>query len=207
MNALEAYGLYMHLKLHFTSKAYDVRKYPSKFVNSETFMKSNIRFRIQKLATKYSREQLQEFFVANFLAGDKYGGVYSGNAEDVYLDWQKRVQGLTYLYTQDLTHLRELIEQTLEPSLWYIHYKDSHPPMLREFIGKRISIETLVILDALYDFRAKYDEWYEEDIMWKPISLLIYKYQPFLTFSREDFFELTNTMFLPHTEKDKFFSP
>lgn len=191
MSPFKAYEMYMHLKLHFTSDKYDVRKYPMKRMTMASFEKTRIKFKLFKLTQKYNDIQLREYFISNFLNGDKYGGMYGANAEDVMLDWQKRVQGLTYHYTQDILHLQERGVETPEMA-WS---GDSHPLIAMEYLGKRISLETLVILDKLYNYRPVVDERLTDDFMWKPISRLMYKYEPFLKFSKEDFQVATDKIF------------
>lgn len=191
MSPFQAYRVYNHLKLHFSSDKYDVRQYGIRELSKASFDKSKNKFKLSKLAQKYTSPQLLEFFVANFVFGDKYGGMYSVNSHEVYLDWQRRVQGLTYCYTQDILHLRDMSVKTI-PDLWS---GDSHPTLLREYLGKRINLETLVILDKLYNYRPVVDERLKDDFIWKPISRLMWKYEPFLTFNTEDFRAVTEKAF------------
>jgi len=193
MSQFKAYEMYMHLKLHFTSDTYDVRKYPMKRMSVTSFEKGTIKFKLFKLTQKYNDIQLREYFIANFLNGDKYGGMYNANADEVLLDWQKRVQGLTYHYRQDILHLQEQGVETPDMA-WS---GDSHPLLAKEYLGKRINLETLVILDKLFNFRPVVDKRLTDDFMWNPISKLMYKYEPFLTFNKEDFLEATKRVFAP----------
>jgi hypothetical protein len=181
----------MHIKLHFMSDSYDVRKYGMKRMTMASFEKGTIRFKLYKLTKKYSDVQLREFFISNFVKGDKYGGMYSASADEVLLDWQKRIQGLTYHYTQDILHLQDMGAKTVS-DLWN---GDSHPMIAKEYLGKRISLETMVILDKLYTYRPVVDARLKDDFIWKPISRLMYKYEPFLTFSKEDFQVATEKVF------------
>ena len=187
MTPFEAYGLYSHLRLHFTSDKYDVRKYTAKRVTPLEFDKSKVKFKIATLARKYETEQLKEFFIANFVAGDKYGGVYAENGHEVLLNWQRKTQGLTYLVTQDLLFLKSAMEDDgmvprLE-DLWYC--EDRHPLLLTHYLGKRINLETLVVLNRSYTFKDIVDHQLKDDIIWQPVSRLIYKYDPFLPLNKE----------------------
>lgn len=194
MTPYMAYNVYMHIKLHFTSDSYDVRKYNLKEMKKESFEKNKNRFKLTRLAKKYDNRNLVEFFVANFVKGDKYGGMYSGDSDEVLLDWQKRIQGLTYHYTQDILHLQDMgVKNVTE--LWS---GDSHPLIAKEYLGKRISLETMVILDRLYTYRPMVDERLKDDFIWKPISRLMHKYEPFLTFNKEDFQVATEKVFSSH---------
>ena len=191
MSPFKAYEMYMHIKLHFSSDSYDVRKYAMKHMSMASFEKGTIKFKLFTLTKKYNDVQLREFFISNFLHGDKYGGMYNANADEVMWDWQKRIQGLTYHYTQDILHLQERGAKTPE-MVWS---GDSHPLIAKEYLGKRINLETLVILDKLYTFRPVVDERLHDDFVWKPISRLMYKYEPFLTFDVEAFRVATEKIF------------
>lgn len=191
MSPFKAYEMYMHLKLHFTSDKYDVRKYPMKRMSMESFERTKLKFKLFTLTKKYNEVQLREYFIANFLSGDKYGGMYSGDAEDIMLDWQKRIQGLTYHYTQDILHLQERGVKTPEMA-WS---GDSHPLIAKEYLGKRVNLETLVILDKLYNYRPEVDSRLHDDFVWKPISRLMHKYEPFLRFNTESIQLATDRLF------------
>lgn len=187
MTPYMAYNVYMHIKRHFISDSYDVRKYNLKEMGRDSFEKNRNRMKLTQLSKKYTDRQMLEFFIANFVSGDKYGGMYSANAHEVLLDWQKRIQGLTYHYTQDILHLEEMgVANVTE--LWS---GDSHPLIAKEYLGKRISLETIVILDKLYTYRPVVDERLKDDFIWKPISRLMHKYEPFLTFKKEDLQQVT----------------
>lgn len=162
-----------------------------KRMSMASFEKTKIKFKLHTLTKKYNEVQLREFFIANFLSGDKYGGLYSGDAEEKMLDWQKRIQGLTYHYTQDILHLQERGVKTPDMA-WS---GDTHPLIAKEYLGKRIGLETLVILDKLYNYRPEVDKRLDDDIVWKPLSRLMHKYEPFLRFNTESFRAATERLF------------
>ena len=68
VNGFDVYKIYLAVKLHFTTDSYDYHKYEGK-VNCklETFTKNNARYFFHKLGTKYSKDDILDFFVANFL--------------------------------------------------------------------------------------------------------------------------------------------
>lgn len=191
MTPFQAYEMYMHLKLHFSSDSYDVRKYAKKTMSVASFNKGRAKYILDKLSRKYTDVQLREFFISNFVKGDKYGGLYAADADNTLLDWQKRIQGLTYHYTQDILHLKEDGADSVE-MLWN---SDDHPLILKEFLGKRINLETMVILDKLYKYRPVVDQRLNDDFIWKPVSRLMWKYEPFLTFDKEGFQTVTQKVF------------
>ena len=68
----DVYKTYLAVKLHFASDTYDYYKYGGK-VNAklETFTKRNDRYFFHKLSTKYNKDEILDFFVANFCESDK----------------------------------------------------------------------------------------------------------------------------------------
>ena len=53
-----------------------------------------------------------------------------------------------------------------------------HPLLLKEYLGKRVSIESMVILQELVNYMKS---WKDKDLIWKDHKLLISKYKNFLT--------------------------
>ena len=58
---------------------------------------------------------------------------------------------------------------------------NQHPKLLKEYLGGRISLETLIILDELVNYSKEWDNKLDDDIVWKDLKLLIKKYKGFLT--------------------------
>ena len=56
----------------------------------------------------------------------------------------------------------------------------THPKLLRAYLGKKISLETLVIFDRLLHYRKRFDKEIDESYIWPKVSMLIEKYEPFV---------------------------
>ena len=71
---------------------------------------------------------------------------------------------------------------TLEPEFDIIFNCDrgNHPKLLKAYFGKKINLETLVILEKLLHYRKKFDIEITETYVWPRISRLIQKYEPFV---------------------------
>jgi hypothetical protein len=63
--------------------------------------------------------------------------------------------------------------------------KDSHPYIIKAYLRKSITIETLVILDKILNLIEKYDTEVNDTIVYPDISRLVKKYRPFLKFDLE----------------------
>ena len=56
---------------------------------------------------------------------------------------------------------------------------DGHPPVLREYLGDHIDLETLVILEKVFNFRSQFDKKLTDPV-WETVSMKIRKYAPFI---------------------------
>lgn len=179
MTEFQAYKMYLALKAHFQTEKYDVIEQRGRIVAShKNFLGSGKSVELRKLTKLYQDKEICDFMVANFTAGDHWGGVFDGNAGRQYQDWKRRVESLRYVFNQDLDTLAEQAQD----QDWFSVEDGRHPVILRAFYGHKICLETLVILDALVGYRDVYDVEHAEMFMWSDTSRLIKKYRPFLKF-------------------------
>lgn len=177
----DCYCEYTAIKAHFTSN-YDYFKYNGKLksANPAAFNNSNLKLFFQKLA---KHKDVQGFLVANFLE-DSTAWIrdlaYSDRAEAVYTEWAKKIQSLTYIFTQEINKLNEN-----DFNENFIVKNGSHPLILRLFLSKEISLETLTILVDLTNCDKYLDKVLRHDPVWEDVGFKISKYRPFLIFDRE----------------------
>lgn len=199
MTTFEAYKLYLALRLHFTTDNYDIRKTKGRVKASEKALAKNVKlqFYLQKLKTRYREQDFINYLVANFVTGDKWGGVYSTDADDKYLAWQKVQDSIAYLYRQDL-------EKLADEGVEHIHQlwdcKNGHPLILKRHFGQTCLLETVVILNKLYKFNDVVDEQLIFDPVWSTLSKLIHKYSPFVRIDKDEFTKITNRYFRNESE-------
>jgi hypothetical protein len=60
-----------------------------------------------------------------------------------------------------------------------------HPVLLKNFLAKRISLETMVILQGLLNYVKRFDEGMKDDLVWPDNRRLIVKYGAFLSYDKE----------------------
>ena len=192
MDAFEVYKYYMALKLHFTTDKYDVIEQKGKVrASRQAFAKRKDLYAINKVAKSYSDEEVANFLIANFVSGDRWGGVFDTDARETYLAWKKRVEGISYIFTKDLDNILLDIEQkniTFENI--FSCQKGEHPYIIKAYLRKDVCVETLVILDKIYNMVEKFDNEVDDTIVWPDISRLIKKYRPFLKIEREKYARL-----------------
>jgi len=179
MSPFETYQHYLALKNHFTNPKYDFFKYGAKTRASiASFNKRKDKYWFEKTSRKYNDKEVVDFLVSNFVSSDNPQNLWIGeiisSGERTYADWMKRQQSLTYLFKEQSNEL--FSETKLKDAL---NCSKGHPPILKKFLGGKISLETLVIYDRIFLFGNKFDKQLLDPV-WETVSLKIKKYAPFL---------------------------
>jgi len=189
MDEFSVYKMYLALKLHFTTDAYDVIKQRGKVrASRQAFAKRTDLFSIKKISKNYSDEEVANFLVANFVSGDRWGGMFDTEAGQRYTLWKKKIESLSYNFSQDLDNLiQECEDSGIDPKTIFVVSKGQHPYIIKAFLRKTIGIETLVILERLTGFIKIFDAEINDTIVWPDISRLIKKYKPFLVIDMEKY--------------------
>tara|TARA_Y100001973_G_C5132120_1_gene298344 strand:+ start:106 stop:729 length:624 start_codon:yes stop_codon:yes gene_type:complete len=184
----DAYKTYLALKRHFTSD-YDYFRYNGKVKASlESFLRRKDKFFFRKLAKKYDNEQLIEFFVSNFLIGDNWiGNLVSQESEENYVRYQRRMQSLSYNFDSELRWLVDYCgSNDLELDSLLLVESSDHPLLLRLLLQKKVSIETVILLNDSLGF-IRYWNKKLDDIVWEEKSKLIDNYRKFLHYDSKTF--------------------
>ncbi len=175
MSALEAYKIYLSIKLHFQRATYDITKHGMRAnMPREKFeAKTNMKLIFGKLTRKYKKQELINIIVSNFATGDKFGGFpYDAEAIEVYKEWKARKERLGYNFEQDLIAIQNRMEKdNIEDATI-----GDHPLILKMLLGKQITLETVVILNRDMNFV----EDFSDDMILGDTCLLISKYTPFV---------------------------
>jgi len=189
MDEFSVYKMYIALKLHFTTDNYDVIAQKGKVrASRQAFAKRKDLYSIKKVSKTYSDEEIANFLIANFTSGDRWGGLFDSEASERYQEWKKRTESLTYIFTNDLeTLMLELEKENMRIEDAFKITKSQHPYIIKAFLRKTITLETLVILEKIFPFVGYFDKNIGDDVMWPDISRLIRKYKPFLRFDKEKY--------------------
>ena len=180
MMPFDAYRCYLSLKNHFTKEKYDYHKYCGKSrATVQSFYKRKDRFWFEKLARNKDDKEVVDFFVSNFITCTDPSKLWIGEmmreGEDRYTEWKKRNQSLTYIFTEEV----ESIFSDKNFDSMFTLDGTTHPQILKEYLRKNISIETLVILDQILGFKKEWDSKLTDPV-WQSVSLRMRKYSPFL---------------------------
>jgi len=188
MEAFDVYRSYLALRLHFTTDKYDAIKQRGRVrATKQSFFKRNDLLSIRKIADTFSEKEVVDFLVANFVSGDRWGGVFNSEAKSNYNDWKRRIESMTYTFTNDIDKLVFEIEKR------QINFNDifvngnNHPILLKMYLRRDISMETMVILNDINNYVDILDKNLDNDIIWPDVSRLIKKYSPFLDIDKEKY--------------------
>ena len=159
MDGFKAYRYYLAIKLHFTTDKFNVFENRGNVKGTrEAFNARNDRYIFEKLARKIPVDkELIQFFVANFAYGSDTAIYAASEADDNYLKWMKTKQSITKTFIDDLATILTFIESNKLKHSAIFEFTDSeYPVALKLFVGGKISIETLRIID---DFNPILDKW------------------------------------------------
>ena len=175
----DAYKQYLSLKNHFTKEKYDYHKYCGKSrATVQSFYKRKDRFWFEKLARNKDDKEVVEFFISNFITCTDPSKLWIGElireGEVRYTSWKKRTQSMSYMFKGEIEEL--LSEKKLDD---LFSSKSGHPTILKKYLGGDISIETMVILDRILEFRKNFDNDLQDPV-WETVSMRMKKYSPFL---------------------------
>ena len=175
----ETYKHYLSLKNHFTNPKYDFFRYGAKSrASMASFNKRKDKYWFEKTSRKYDDSEVVDFLVSNFSAADNPQNLWIGeiinSGERTYAEWMKRQQSLSYLFKEQSNEL--LSERKLAE---LFNCSKGHPVILKRYLGGKISLETLVIFNKIFDFVSIMDKKLDDPV-WETVSLKIKKYNPFI---------------------------
>jgi len=172
---IDVYLIYCAMKAHFGKGDYDYIKYGGKTkISRKSFWKRKDRHFFVKISKKYSNSKtVQNWFLANFIQ-DKKGYIANFNDKNYEL-WKNKYENFLDEFVMEM---RPLVYD-FEPLFEQKNYE--HPKLLKEYLGKRVSIETMIILDELLEYGNKWDKNLSKDIVWPDIKKLMNNYKRFLT--------------------------
>ena len=177
----EAYKKYLGIKLHFTKDEYDYFKYNSKTnAKYETFIQRNDKYFFVKAARKYG-DNIVDYFVSNIISNKSHYIKDMNN--EVYLDRQKRIDGLSYYFERDMEQLLRKSEKDFNKIFKVT--RGQHPILIKTYLAKRISLESMCILQNMLNYVKRFDKTIKDTIIWPQLKTKIVKYGPFIKYNPE----------------------
>jgi hypothetical protein len=195
LNGYDLYCTYQAIKLHFTSENYNFFHYDGKTrVSIDAFQKRRDKFLFHRLARKYRDDEMVPFLVANFVHSDDNWtkSLLEDEAEETYRDWKRTTDSMSKIYVEDLQKIA-----TKETFNDLFKVEDGQfPKLLVTFLQKDVTIETMVILNNIFDFIRIWDKKISDDIIYPKVSRKIRKYGAFLAVNVDKYKILTKETLL-----------
>lgn len=187
MTDFEVYKTYLAFKNHFTKKTYDYHKYCGRSrASKDSFYKRTDRYFFERLSRQKNDEEIKAYFVANFVECSDPERLWIGDiireGEDAYKEWLKKSQSLSYLFK---TEAEVFIHKKNFEELFDCK-TGNHPEILKKYLQKGITLETITILDMILGYVKNFDKKLTDPI-WNFVSLRIRKYRPFLNIDVEKY--------------------
>lgn len=189
MDGYAAYQKYIAIKNHFTKENYDYFKYNGKAnVKQATFEARKDKFMFHKLAKK---KDMEGFLVSNFVEREStwVKDLLNIEADQIYNEWIKKQQSLTYIFQQDIEQLNEDFNKNIQVK------NNEYPLLLKLCMRKQISIETMIIIDNVVRCFDYWNRHITDPIIWPSLYMKCRKYNPFLKFDKQKCKELLISKF------------
>ena len=179
LEPFESYQKYLALKNHFTNKKYNYFTYNGKVkANLQSFYKRKDRFWFEKLSRNKTDEEILNFFVANFASCDDPQSLWIGQiikeGEENYTNWMRKTQSLSYIFKEEIS-----IFNSKNFDEMFSIKGNKHPLIIKNYLQKKISLETLIILNNILEYTKEFDKKLQDPV-WEFVSMRIEKYTPFI---------------------------
>lgn len=188
--SFRVYVDYLALKRHFATDSYDYHKYNGKVRASfESFQTRNDAFYFHKLSQKQDNRNLM---IANIVKNPNIWirELCEEAAEEIYLGWKKKIDGLTYHVKADLKQLNENYKEN-----FVVQSGGQYPLLLSLYLKKLITLETFSILSNLSNVFPYWNDEIVDKIVARDIIRLSQKYYPFLAIDKKKFQNLIKEHF------------
>jgi hypothetical protein len=181
------FSLFHTIHLHFNTKSYDYHRYHGKCnISKEAFLNRRDKYVFYALSRKYNLTDVKDFFVSNLFEKPKcwIGDLNTQEGDDVYKKYQKKIQSLTYVFSNDIINLFDKVEK---PNDIIMVKGGQEPILLKELYYGNIAAETLIILNHYLKFTDMWNEKIQDDVVYPEFMFKLKKYEPFVSFDTEKF--------------------
>jgi hypothetical protein len=179
MDSLDCYRTFLALKQHFSQPEYDFFRYNGKTTATAASLgRRKDRYWFEKLAKM--RDQKNRMLAHFCETTTPYiRDVVLDN--DLYLARQKRIESLPYDFKKELKILLPDFDANFRVE------DNNHPYLLKEYMGRRLSLESLSIIADLTECLPYWKKRLGDDHICSSVIMKIEKYLPFLNFDKGEF--------------------
>lgn len=133
----------------------------------------------EKMSRQKTDEEIINFFVANFVSCDDPQSLWIGeiirDGESRYKNWKKKTESISYVF-------KEEVNEVFTPKNFQQMFEiksNRHPQILKEHLQGKLSLETMVILNNILNYKTDFDQKLQDPI-WEFVSMRISKYSSFI---------------------------
>lgn len=180
------YETYLAMRLHFNS-TYDFFKFHGKLKNRietknqvDKFINSKEFCFVQALVKRRnSKLEMVEFLLANLVKNPNVwlAEMTEDYSEQVFLDWKKTQESLTYTFINDLNFI---LSHNKHFNSYFISENGDYAPIFQYLMNEEIKIETAIILNKILKFGNRFAK-VKKDFILEDIINKILKYDPFVS--------------------------
>lgn len=199
MTDFEAFQLYNAIKLHFQSDSYDAIKFNFKTnVKYSSFEKRNDRYFFHKIANRYSsRDELINFYVSNFVMQNKWIGNILNDGESNYARFRRYQEAQGHFFKDDISYIAHYQESSGSPFDDLLRSIDGqYPTVITMMLEGNIRLESVVILDQLFNFITKENKHITDPVLWPQVMKRLKKYSPFIKVDGEKMMKICINTFV-----------
>ena len=187
--SFETYIDYLALKKHFSTDNYDYKKYNGKVKASfDKFQTRNDVFFFYKLSKK---KDYHYILLSNLLKNPNawIRDLCEEPAFEVYLNWKKKIDSLSYQFSSDLKKLKEDYKEN------FIVISGQHPYIMSLLLQKQITTETFTILTNISNVFEYWEKEIVDKFIAKDIINLSKKYYAFLDIDDKKYKDIVKNSF------------
>jgi hypothetical protein len=137
------------------------------------------------MSRQKSDEEIVNFFVSNFASCEDPQSLWIGeiikDGEVNYKNWMRKTQSLSYIFKDEVS----IFNSKNFDEMFKIE-GNRHPKILKEYLQKKISLESMIILNNIIEYKKQFDKKLQDPV-WEFVSMRIEKYTPFLHIDENKF--------------------
>lgn len=181
MTPFEAFKMYLAVRNHFNTKSYDYFKYNGKInAKIESYETHKNKYMFYKLSKK---DDPLNYLVANLIDNPKIwiGEIFDKEGEQRYTQHVKRIQSLTYLFKEEIENMLDDFDQN------FAIPEFDNPHLLKLFYRKKISKESMIIIDRCVGYLKVWNKKISDKIIWPNTFNQLTKYSSFINIENDKY--------------------
>lgn len=193
MNGYSLFKFDKATKLHFTNEKYNVFEYKGSVrgLTFEKFLEKRDYNVYNAVARKFeSEKEAIQFLVANYAYRNDNPIHNIAMAERNISIWNKRKQSISHLFKEDIDVISLHLEKKGLVKSDLFETNGDVPELFKLFIGGKISVETMHILNEMNDYITGWEPIHS--VVWKKEFLVIKKLKKFVKFDIDKLKEIYN---------------